>query len=134
MKRNQKIRVAAAVMVREGEVFLARRGPGRHLAGYWEFPGGKIEPGEIAEACLQRELFEEFSIQTTVDGHIHTYCFRYPNVEVEMNAFWVTPLPGELRLKDHDQMAWVKPESLSEFPLAPADVPLLGFIFKRFAR
>ncbi len=131
MRANKKIRVAAALMMSDGEVFLARRGPGRHLSGFWEFPGGKIEPGEDAAECLKRELFEELSIVTEIGEAIPPYTFRYPETEVEMNCFWTTHASGELTLRDHDQFAWVNPAELGKFKLAPADVPVLGHLFAR---
>lgn len=118
------IRVTAAILERDGQIFLARRGAGRRLAGYWEFPGGKIEAGETPQQCLRRELFEELGILARVGGHFQTVIHRYPEGVVQLEAYRVEYFAGEFVLRDHDAVSWLSPDRLSEKQLAPADVPI----------
>lgn len=125
---TKTISVVAAVLVVDGKILLARRRPGKNLAGYWEFPGGKIESGESPEKALERELHEEFSIETRTGKLLGTNLHRYPDFQVELSAYWSELLSGEFRLTDHDEVRWVVPRELSQFRLAPADVPFLAMI------
>lgn len=123
--------VTAAVLLREGRVLLARRPPGDRLAGYWEFPGGKIESGESPEDCLARELREEFGIEARVGDFLARSLHRYPEREVELLAYRVEHLSGEFELRDHDAVRWVLPEEIVPAELAPADRPLVPEILSR---
>ena len=116
--------VAAAIIVKEGLVFAARRGPGKHLAGMWEFPGGKLEDGESPEHCLQRELYEEFGIETRVGPLVGKNTHDYGSKLVQLLAFHVEHIRGDFELRDHDELAWLDPEHLLTIDWAPADVPL----------
>ncbi|WP_020527939.1 (deoxy)nucleoside triphosphate pyrophosphohydrolase [Flexithrix dorotheae] len=119
------IKVVAGIVVREGEILVARKKPGKSLAGFWEFPGGKMETGETPEQALKRELFEEFSIEVEVGKYIETSLYHYPNISVELMAYHATFLSGEIRLVDHDVFKWVVPEDLNSLNMAPADRPFL---------
>lgn len=129
---KKTIQVVAGVLLCEGKVLIARRKPGKILAGYWEFPGGKIEPGEAPEESLQRELAEEFDVRVEVGEFLATTEHIYDFGKVVLHAYWAKPLSGEFRLVDHDLIAWVEPDRLrdrlGEFQLAPADVPLIAII------
>ena len=120
----KRIVVTAAVIERDGAVLLARRREGKAQAGYWEFPGGKLEPGESPEACLERELREELGIETRVGARVGTNVHRYETIEVELVAYRVTYLGGDFTLVDHDEIRWVPRAELLSMRLAPADVPL----------
>lgn len=74
--------VTAAVIVKESAVFAAKRSPGKHLAGHWEFPGGKIEPGETPEQCLKRELKEELTIESEIGEFVAESIFDYGNKRI----------------------------------------------------
>jgi 8-oxo-dGTP diphosphatase len=119
------VRVTAAILRRpDGAVLVARRAPGRRLAGQWEFPGGKIEPGETPEACLARELDEELGITVTVGQHVATSHHDDGELAVELMAYECRLVSGELELVDHDAVAWVAPARLRDYALAVADVPI----------
>src|SRR4051812_45915990 len=120
-----RLRVAAAILLRQGLVLLARRAPGRSLAGYWEFPGGKIEADETPEAALARELREEFSVEVRVGAFLAANVHRYPTVEVELLAYWTEHVAGDFVLRDHDEIRWVPPTELATFTLSPADIPFV---------
>ncbi len=122
------IPVCAAVILRSGKVLLARRGPGRRHAGKWEFPGGRIEPGETAPVALARELREELGIIAVVGAEAARARHIYDFGEIELIAHLVSKYTGELTLTDHDQVAWVEARRLLEYDLAPADIPIAEVI------
>jgi 8-oxo-dGTP diphosphatase len=122
------ITVTAAVLTDDELVFAARRGPGKHLEGYWEFPGGKLEKGETPEQCLSRELEEEFGIQVEVGSFIGESIYDYGHKTIRLIAYQVILLAGEFELRDHDQVMWLPKNELSRLKWAPADVPLLAMI------
>jgi 8-oxo-dGTP diphosphatase len=126
MKRlceNMK-KVTAAIIRRNNKILLARRLPGDKLAGKWEFPGGKIEEGETPEACLSRELFEEFGISSIVESFLTSSIYKYMHGGIELLAYNVQIRDDNLMLKAHSEIKWVKPEELLFFDLAPADIPI----------
>jgi mutator protein MutT len=123
---SNMINVAAGIIEKDGKVFAARRKPGNHhLAGFWEFPGGKLEPGESPQACLQRELAEELGIQVAVGAFFGENIHEYGDKRVLLLAYRVTHLSGEFQLLDHDKLCWVAPDEMLDFQWAPADIPLV---------
>ncbi len=123
------IDVAAGIIQREdGKILLARRKPGSHLAGYWEFPGGKIEEGESPEECLERELLEELGIVTKAGAFVAESVYDYGEKQIRLLAYFVQFLEGDFVLDSHDCVTWVHLSEANKYQLAPADVPLLSFI------
>lgn len=118
------IRVTAAIIIHDNRVVVARRAPGEKLAGKWEFPGGKIEPGETPEKCLARELAEEFSIQARVGEFVASSTCHYDHDSIELLAYRVEHIAGDIRLSVHDQLAWVLLSELHQIDFAAADIPL----------
>lgn len=118
------IEVTAAIIEQEGKVLLARRKVGQHLAGFWEFPGGKIEKNESPQACLKRELQEEFDVETKIHDFVTESIFDYPNKTVKLMAFRVQLMGGDFALHAHDEICWVLPSQLMDYKLAPADIPI----------
>jgi len=121
------IDVAAAVILSSNKVLAARRRPKKHLAGYWEFPGGKVEVGETPEVCLERELQEELGIRSRVVGFLGESLFDYETKAVRLLAYQVEHLEGEFQLIDHDDLRWLRVDELASVKWAPADIPLLEF-------
>lgn len=113
--------VTAAVLERDGLILLARRKTGRS-AGKWEFPGGKLEPGETPEACLRRELAEEFGIVAEVGALVGEAAIDAGPSGPRLRAYRVRWLAGDLVPQDHDQVAWAAPAALLAYDLLPADV------------
>lgn len=124
---KEHIDVAAAVILFDDKVFAARRKPGIHLAGYWEFPGGKVENGETPEQCLFRELQEELCVRTKVGKYIGESLYDYGTKVVRLIAYHVEHIEGDFQLIDHDELCWLGVEELESVEWAPADIPLLKF-------
>jgi 8-oxo-dGTP diphosphatase len=122
---NGVIDVTAAVIVKDGKILAARRAPGKHLEGYWEFPGGKLEPLETPEKCLERELAEEFAITSLVGAFIGESLYDYGSKIVRLLAFEVEHISGDFELNDHDELRWLSFDELLGVDWAPADIPLV---------
>jgi mutator protein MutT len=119
------IEVAAGLVHREGRYLIARRGPGVHLAGFWEFPGGKREPDETLEACLRRELSEELGIQIDVPIPFQVVRHEYAEKIVELHFFHCRIEAGQASAIDCAEIRWVWPHELGDFEFPPADRPII---------
>lgn len=119
------IEVAAGLVHREGRYLIARRGPGVHLAGFWEFPGGKREPDETLEACLRRELSEELGIQIDVPIPFQVVRHEYAEKIVELHFFHCRIEAGQATAIDCAEIRWVWPHELGDFEFPPADRPII---------
>ena len=118
------IRVVAAIIRDKGRIFATQRGYGPYKDG-WEFPGGKIEPGETPEEALKREIREELDTEIEVGepaGHIE---YDYPEFHLSMDCFFCTLLSGSLTLKEHEAARWLSPAELDSDSWLPADRSLI---------
>lgn len=124
------IEVTAAVIIKSEKIFAARRSPGKHLGGYWEFPGGKVEAGESHQDCLIRELKEELAIDVKIGNYIGVSSYDYGEKKINLHGYFVLNINGEIVLNDHDHdsMRWLDISELDEIKWAPADIPLLAKI------
>jgi 8-oxo-dGTP diphosphatase len=122
------IEVVAAIVERDGKYLIARRASGKHLAGYWEFPGGKIEKGEAPEESLRREMWEEFGIHADVGDYLGDNVHDYGSQNIRLLAYQVTVRGELLQSTDHDCIEWVVLEDMRNYQLAEADIPLLKYI------
>lgn len=121
------VEVAAAVLERpDGAFLLAQRPRGRVYAGWWEFPGGKIEEGETAEAALARELEEELGIEVRCAYPWITRSYTYPHAAVRLHFFRVTEWTGEPRAREHEAMRWQQFGKPLVEPMLPANAPVLA--------
>ncbi len=118
--------VAAAVLTQpDGRVLLAQRPPGKAYAGYWEFPGGKVEAGESLEAALARELAEELGIAIAPPCRWITRVFEYPHATVRLNFFRVFAWEGTPHPHEGQVFSWQRPDAVEVTPLLPANFPIV---------
>ena len=123
------VRVVAAV-IRDGDrIFATQRGYGEFKDG-WEFPGGKIEPGETPKEALVREIREELDTQIEVGELIDTVEYDYPTFHLSMDCFWCRVVEGSLKLKEHEAAKWLAKEELGSVDWLPADVKVVDKIKK----
>ncbi|HJA93139.1 MAG TPA: (deoxy)nucleoside triphosphate pyrophosphohydrolase [Candidatus Eisenbergiella merdipullorum] len=118
------IRVVAAVIRKDDRIFATQRGYGEFKDG-WEFPGGKIEPGETPQQALVREIREELETEIRVGDLIDTIEYDYPTFHLSMDCFWCEIVEGSLELKEHEAAKWLDRESLYTVDWLPADVGLV---------
>ncbi len=122
--------VAAALIDTDGRVLIAQRPEGKALAGLWEFPGGKIEPGERPEQALIRELHEELGIEVNA-ACLAPFVFTshaYDSFHLLMPLYLLRRWSGTVQRREHAALKWVKPDQLRDYPMPPADEPLVAWL------
>lgn len=123
--------VAAAALVDvDGRVLICRRPEGKPFGGLWEFPGGKLEPGETPEACLIRELREELGLEVNA-ACLSPFVFAshaYPETHLLMPLFLLRRWEGQPQPREHAALAWVRPAKLFDYAMPPADAPLCAYL------
>lgn len=123
----KRIEVVAAVIVRDGQVFATQRGYGE-WQGWWEFPGGKMEPGESPQEALVREIREELDAEISVGHLLETIEWDYPNFHLTMHCFLCALLSDSVHLNEHEAAAWLTRDTLHSVKWLPADEGLVGKI------
>lgn len=123
MTAKKEIAVVGAVVIDDGRVLCAQRGPAGSLAGMWEFPGGKIEPGETPREALEREIVEELQCRVAVGDSVTTTEHEYDFAVVSLTTFYCDLVEGTPRLTEHAAVRWLLPAELESLEWAPADVP-----------
>ena len=123
------VRVVAAIIIENGKVFATQRGYGEFKDG-WEFPGGKIEPGETPEEAIVREIKEELDTEVEVIELLDTVEYDYPNFHLSMGCFICQIKSGDLVLKEHEAAKWLTKDTLGSLEWLPADMGLVGEIEK----
>lgn len=121
------IKVVAAIILHKNKVFATQRGYGAFKDG-WEFPGGKIEPGETPQEALIREIKEELDIEIDVKDFLETVEYDYPEFHLSMDCFFCTIKSGEVVLKEHEAAKWLTSETLDSVEWLPADRSLSPFL------
>ena len=123
------MRVSAGIVrYPDGRILICRRGEGRKNAHLWEFPGGKIEPGETPQQALKREIEEELDTEITVGDLIGTLEYDYPAFHLSMDCFWCEVVSGDLVLKEAEAARWLTKEEFDSVPWLPADQTILDVI------
>jgi 8-oxo-dGTP diphosphatase len=119
--------VAVALLDADGRILLAQRPEGKHLGGLWEFPGGKIEEGETPEGALIRELAEELGIDIRASclAPLSFVSHSYESFHLLMPLYVCRQWRGEITAREGQKLAWVRAERLREYPMPPADEPLI---------
>lgn len=125
--KMKTIEVVAAVIVRDGRVFATQRGYGE-WQGWWEFPGGKMEPGESPQEALVREIREELDAEISVGRLLETVEWDYPKFHLTMHCFLCSLLSDSLHLNEHEAAAWLTRDTLHSVKWLPADEGLVGKI------
>ena len=122
--------VAVALIDPDGRVLIAKRPEGKQLAGLWEFPGGKVEPGETPEAALIREVKEERDLDTWASclAPLTYASHSYADFHLLMPLFACRKWQGTVRSLEGQQLAWVRPNQLRDYPMPPADLPLIPIL------
>ena len=133
MSRRLLLVVAAALIDETGRILLAQRPEGKQLAGLWEFPGGKIDPGETPEAALVRELAEELSITVKEEElkPLTFASFTYPDFHLLMPLYACKSWTGTIHPREGQAIAWVEPARLRDYPAPPADLPLFDWLMEQ---
>ena len=121
----KRIEVVAAIIRREGKVFATQRGYGE-WKDWWEFPGGKMEPGETPEEALRREILEELSTEINVDELLCTVEYDYPAFHLTMHCYLCSLTTDELHLNEHEAARWLAMDELNSVPWLPADREVLS--------
>ena len=121
------IRVVAAIIQDGDRIFATQRGYGAYKDG-WEFPGGKIEPGETPEEALHREIMEELNTRIAVGKKLTTIEYDYPQFHLSMDCFLATVIEGDLVLKEHEAAKWLKRDELDTVNWLPADQEIIQLL------
>lgn len=121
---------ACALVDTDGRVLLAQRPEGKQLAGLWEFPGGKVEPGETPEQCIIRELQEEIGIETDIPclAPLTFASHSYDDFHLLMPLFVCRRFRGIAQPREGQALKWVRPKQMRDYPMPPADAPLIPFL------
>jgi 8-oxo-dGTP diphosphatase len=129
MNTNRTVPVVCALIEdAAGRVLVAQRPAHKHLGGLWEFPGGKIEPGEKAEAALQREIAEELGCEIEVGAALAAVRYEYAELTIELRPFVARLVAGGAPPESHEHQAlrWVTAEEMATLPMPAADAPILA--------
>ena len=121
------VEVVAAIIIKDGRVFATQRGYGEFKDG-WEFPGGKIEPGESRKEALVREIKEELDADIRVGSLLETVEYDYPAFHLTMHCFFCELISEDIVLKEHEDARWLSEEELGTVDWLPADVGLIRFL------
>ena len=128
MGSKETVQVAAGIISHQGKYLIAKRKAGAHLAGLWEFPGGKREGGESLEECLRRELQEELGIQILTTTPFRVVRHEYSDKRVEIYFFFCSSHHGQPQALGCDDIQWVGPKDFHHYEFPPADEPLLRIL------
>ena len=118
-------KVTAAILIKDTKILIAKRKADDRQANKWEFPGGTVEQNELPEACLKREMQEEFGIEVAIGEYIGESIYHYSYGAIKLLAYRAHWTSGKIVLKEHADYRWVSSEQLTEYDFAPADIPIV---------
>ena len=126
------LRVTAAILTRNGKILIAQKGPNDKRANKWEFPGGKIDPGETPQQGLRRELLEELGLETNIGTLFSDTLYTHEQGQIRQFTYWVdvVNLPINVALSEHQAIAWVTPDEIVNFEFAGADMAVAEKLFR----
>jgi mutator protein MutT len=116
--------VVCALIMQNGQVLIAQRGPDKDQSGKWEFPGGKITEGELTQTALKREIKEELALEITIEKPLTVTLYGYAAFTVRLYPFICTAHGQSPQLTEHTAIEWVSPENILQYDLVPADIPV----------
>lgn len=119
---SKRIEVVAAIIEKNGKILICRRAENKTRALKWEFPGGKIEPGETPEQAVLRECREELDVDLCVKGEFMRVLHSYPDIEIQLTVFRTAIIGSDPRCIEHKEIRFVYPSELADFELCPADI------------
>lgn len=124
---SKEVNVVVGVIIRNNEILIAKRNVKQHQGGLWEFPGGKVEPGEGELEALARELYEELGIKINMQAcqkrqQIH---HQYPDKAVNLNIYWVSDFAGTEQAREGQPLKWIPKSQLTDYPFPEANQPIL---------
>lgn len=123
------ITVVAALIKKDNKILIARRSTGdESLLGKWEFPGGKVEPGENEYQAIEREIKEEFELNIHAKSFLTNNVFQYPTKTVDLRLYSCEYVSGNFKLHDHSEYKYIDKSELLNYEFAPADIPLARFV------
>lgn len=125
-------KVTAALLKKGDKILIAKRKSSDRLANKWEFPGGKVEKGETYEACLKREMKEEFAVDIEIKGFFDRTIHTYETGTIELIAYWTETQNFDLVPAAHDEYQWVSIAELDQYDFAPADIPFVERLKRQF--
>lgn len=117
--------VTAGIIEKDGKILIAKRKTGKCIGASWEFPGGKLEAEETPQECLKRELMEELNFEVEVGEYVASSMFSCGGREIELRAYKVRYLAGEMTLIDHEEARWVNIDELLNYEFTLPDVPIV---------
>ena len=127
LKNMKQIKVVAAIIQKENKILATKRGYGEFI-NMWEFPGGKIEPGETKKQALVREIKEELNIEINVDKFALDIEYQYPNFYLFMSCFMCSIKEGSIELLEHNDGKWITKEELNTLNWLPADIDAVNYL------
>ncbi len=128
------LKVMAAIIKQEDKILICQRGAGGNCAFLWEFPGGKLEPGESKEECLIRECEEELGIRIATGSIFAETTYQYPDKKIAFTFFTAQIISGDITPRVHLQVRWVAPGELSKYDFCPADTEVIEMLAKNDTR
>ncbi|NEM90879.1 (deoxy)nucleoside triphosphate pyrophosphohydrolase [Galbitalea soli] len=129
----KRIEVVGAVIVRDGLVLCAQRGPDAKLPGLWEFPGGKVESGESPREALEREIREELGAEVKAGDQVEVTVHEYAFGEVHLTTFYCDLLSDTVTATEHEAVTWLPRSDLLQLEWAPADIPAVRAVMERLS-